>query len=421
MSPAPIVSSASPDWASAAAPALSRLDAAAELIVQRTEAWSAINSGSLEREGLARMCDALCAAFAALPGVLELLPLAPTERIGADGLARTIEHGVAIRVRVRPEAPVCIALTGHYDTVFPAAHAFQHPWREGSRLRGPGVADMKGGLTVMLAAREAIEATPGANGVGYEILLSPDEEIGSPATASLLADLGARAALGMTYEPAMADGALAGERKGSANYSLVLKGRAAHVGRAFADGRSAVIAAAEAALSLDKLNGAREAVTFNTGAIDGGGPSNVVPDSAVLRFNVRAPDAASAAWAEGQVSAIVAAAAARDGISAHLHGGFTRPPKPLTPAQLSMMGWTQSAAAMLGVDIQFKSSGGVCEGNNLAAAGCPNIDTLGPCGGELHSDGEFAIISSFAERAKLSLLLLAGVAQGAFDAKGLRT
>lgn len=367
------------------------------------------------------MCDALCAAFAALPGVLELLPLAPTERIGADGVARTIEHGVAIRVRVRPEAPVCIALTGHYDTVFPAAHAFQHPWREGTRLRGPGVADMKGGLSVMLAALEAFEATPGANGVGYEILLSPDEEIGSPATASLLADLGARAALGMTYEPAMADGALAGERKGSANYSLVLKGRAAHVGRAFADGRSAVIAAAEAALSLDKLNGAREAVTFNTGAIDGGGPSNVVPDSAVLRFNVRAPDAASAAWAEGQVSAIVAAAAARDGISAHLHGGFTRPPKPLTPAQLSMMGWTQSAAAMLGVDIQFKSSGGVCEGNNLAAAGCPNIDTLGPCGGELHSDGEFAIISSFAERAKLSLLLLAGVAQGAFDAKGLRT
>jgi glutamate carboxypeptidase len=84
-----------------------------------------------------------------------------------------------------------------------------------------------------------------------------------------------------------------------------------------------------------------------------------------------------------------------------------------------MVRWTHKAGQALGLDLQFRPSGGVCEGNNLAAAGCPNIDTLGPCGGGLHSDQEFALISSFAERAKLSFLLLTGVERGLFDVRSL--
>ncbi|MEJ0059098.1 MAG: hypothetical protein WDM79_05780 [Terricaulis sp.] len=103
-----------------------------------------------------------------------------------------------------------------------------------------------------------------------------------------------------------------------------------------------------------------------------------------------------------------------------MHGGFTRPPKPLTPAQHVLIEWTKQAGAALGLDLAFSPSGGVCEGNNLAAAGCPNIDTLGPCGGGLHSDQEFVRISSFAERAKLSLLLLASLSNGAFDVRSLK-
>ena len=103
----------------------------------------------------------------------------------------------------------------------------------------------------------------------------------------------------------------------------------------------------------------------------------------------------------------------------HLHGGFTRAPKPLNDQQRTMVSWARQAGAALGLDLQFRASGGVCEGNNLAAAGCPNIDTLGPCGGGLHSDQEFALIPSFAERAKLSFLLLAGVERGLFDVRSL--
>jgi glutamate carboxypeptidase len=340
--------------------------------------------------------------------------------VRSDGEIIDIHHGAALRLRVRPAAPIQIALTGHYDTVFPAAHPFQKPWREGALLRGPGVADMKGGIAVMLAALEAFEMLPGDKRVGYEVLLSPDEEVGSPASAPLLADLGARARLGMTYEPALADGALVDARKGSGNFSLILKGRAAHVGRAFHEGRSAVLAAAEAALALDALNGQREGVTFNVGAIDGGSAVNVVPDRAVLRFNVRAPEAEGAAWGETQARRIAEAAAKRDGISAQLHGGISRSPKPLTDQQRTMVSWTRAAGAALGLDLKFQSSGGVCEGNNLAAAGCPNIDTLGPCGGGLHSDQEFALLASFSERAKLSFLLLAGLERGVFDVRSLR-
>ncbi len=408
------------EWGAGIEHLLQRLDGEGDALAARAEAWSAVNSGSYELGGLQHMRALLADAFAALPGELALIPLAPSQRVRADGELAEVEHAAAIRVRVRPAAPIQIALTGHYDTVFPAAHPFQQPWREdAATLRGPGVADMKGGLSLMLAALQAFEALPGEKRVGYEVLLSPDEEIGSPASAPLLAELGARARLGLTYEPALADGALVDVRKGSGNFSLAFKGRAAHVGRAFADGRSAVLAAAEAVLALNALNGKREGVTFNVGAIDGGSASNVVPERAVLRFNVRAPDMESAAWAQAQARRI--AECERDGVVAVLHGALTRPPKPLNPAQATMFGWARQAGGALGLELKFQPSGGVCEGNNLAAAGCPNVDTLGPCGGGLHSDQEFALIPSFAERAKLSFLLLAGVERGLFDVRRLNS
>ena len=407
-------------WGADVEPLLNHLDDQAEALVARTEVWSAINSGSFELAGLERMRSPLLDAFSVLPGDVATVALQPSQRVKADGAVIDIEHGASIRVRVRPDAPIQVALTGHYDTVFPAAHPFQKPWREGETLRGPGTADMKGGINVMLAALQAFERLSADKRVGYEVLLSPDEEVGSMASAPLLAQLGAKSHLGMTYEPALADGALVDARKGSANYHLALHGRAAHAGRAFSEGRSAVLAAANAALSLDTLNGKRDGVTFNVGAIDGGSAVNVVPDRAVLRFNVRVPDPESAAWVEAEVQRVARQAGERDGIDAHLHGGFTRPPKPLNDQQRTMAAWTHKAGAALGLDLKFEPSGGVCEGNNLAAAGCPNIDTLGPCGGGLHSDQEFALIPSFAERAKLSFLVLAGVNSGVFDVKSLR-
>jgi glutamate carboxypeptidase len=388
-------------------------------MVERVLAWSAINSGSAELAGLKRMADVLSDAFAALPGSLSRQQLNEVERVRADGEIERRPQAEAILISVRPEAPVQVALTGHYDTVFPGSSAFQKAlFLDEDRLNGPGVADMKGGLLVMLEALLAFERSEHANALGYQVLISPDEEVGSLASAPLLAQIGARAHVGMTYEPALPDGSLAGARKGSGNFSLTVRGRSAHVGRAFNEGRNAIIAAADFAVALNALNGVRDGVTFNVGAIDGGGPVNAVPNLAVARFDVRAPDAQGSAWAFDEIKRLTAHVG--EGLSVHLHGGVTRPAKPMTETQTKLFGWTREAGADLGLDVTWADTGGVCEGNNLFAAGCPNVDTLGVRGGDIHSDQEFALVSSFPERAKLSYLLLTGFAHGRWDVRGLR-
>jgi glutamate carboxypeptidase len=394
---------------------LMRLAGRSDAMIATTMAWSAINSGSREQRGLEAMQGVLAEAFSDI-GVVSVEPLQPSERITAQGQEQATQHPAALRLRVRPEAPLQVALSGHYDTVFAADHPFQTPVLRGDgALHGPGVADMKGGLVVMREALLTFEALPFKDRLGFEVLLSPDEEIGSPASAPLLAELGARAHVGMTYEPALPTGQLVNARKGSGIFTLVVRGRAAHVGRAFGDGRNAVVAAAKIAAGLDALNGLREGVTVNVGAIDGGGPVNIVPDVAVLRFNIRSPDQEGAEWAMDQARAVIAALPSHDGLTSTLHGSFGRPPKPLTRSQERLAEWVGDLGASLGMSLTFGPSGGVCEGNNLAAAGCPNIDTLGPCGGALHSSDEFALAESFAPRAQLSFLMLAAFASGVCD------
>jgi len=322
-----------------------------------------------------------------------------------------------MKVSKRPDAPVRIVLTGHHDTVFPKGCGFED-WRltDEDTINGPGVADMKGGLLVMLHALLALERSPWRDQIGYDVLVSPDEEIGSLGSGPVLAGLGAKAHVGMTYEPALADGSLAGARKGSGNFSLRCLGKAAHAGREHHLGRNAIVAAAEFANRLDALNAQREQVTFNVSRIDGGGAPNVVPDLGICRFNVRVKTEEDAAWAKAEIAALVQAANTRDGITADLHGGFTRPPKPMSPANQRMFEWTRTAGSAIGLDISWNDTGGVCEGNNLWASGCPNVDTLGVCGADIHSDREIAKLSSFAERARLSAVMLMAFARGRFDA-----
>ncbi len=390
-------------------------------IVGRAVEWANVNSGSRNAPGLARMLDLLETAAAPLAAHVARLPTAGSTNVGDDGLVREEAHADALRIRQRPDAPVQVVMTGHYDTVFPADSAFQSvTTRPDGALNGPGVADMKGGISVMLAALEAFETHPDRDRVGWTVLLSPDEEIGSPASAPLLAELGARGHVGMTYEPALADGTLAGARKGSGNYHLIVTGKAAHAGRAFEEGANAVAGAAIVAARLHSLNGQREGVTVNVARIAGGGPLNVVADNAVVRFNVRVPDAQASAWISETVRRI-ADEPPFPGLTMDLHGGMTRPPKPMDAGQTALFEAVRETGALLGQTIAWKPSGGVCEGNNLHAAGLPNIDTLGVLGGDIHSDQEFAWPASFVERGQLSALILCKIASGEIDALKLKS
>jgi glutamate carboxypeptidase len=284
--------------------------AATEPMLDQVQRWSAINSGSRNLPGLARVAAILADSFSALPGELELIDSAPVETVDSGGHTSALEHGQNLHLTVRPDAPVQLLFTGHMDTVFAVDHAFQQTqWLEDGVLNGPGVADMKGGLAVMLAALKAIEPSEGARDIGYEVIINSDEEVGSLGSAPLLAEAARGKQAALTYEPsALPDGTLAGARPGSGNYSFVVHGRSAHAGRNPEDGRNALLAAADLALRLDSLK--RDGLTVNPARIEGGSPSNVVPEMAVLRVNLRPRTPEIQAEAIRQIAEAVAAVAA---------------------------------------------------------------------------------------------------------------
>lgn len=399
-----------------------RLYGSSQDMVKRTCAWSDINTGSWNTEGLKAFAPILANAFSELQADVDVIETEGFEAVSATGQTEIQRTGPVIEVTGRPQADVQIIMSGHYDTVFPAG-TFEGVTDLGDgRLNGPGLADMKGGLCVMLEALKAFEAGPLKDRLGYRIVLTPDEEIGNFTSAEYLTRAARSGAMiGMTYEPAMETGAMSGGRKGSAVFDIVLNGKAAHAGRAKEEGRSAIEAAAELVLGLEAMNGQREGVTVNVGSIDGGSAVNIVPELAIVRFGARAPDAASAEWASSEVRRLFERAIARDGISGHLHGGFYRPPKPRNAAQQALFDAVQATGQAIGLDLEFVDTGGVCEGNNIFAAGVPNVDTLGVRGGRIHSDEEFVVVDSFAERATLSALLLNRLADGRMDARRIKS
>ncbi len=379
-------------------------------MLARTARWSAVNSGTGNPAGLATMAGLLGDAFAALPGELTLVEPAPAERVEADGRVVPVEHGRHLRLSVRPGTPLRMLFTGHMDTVYPADHPFQHVTDRGDgTVGGPGIADMKGGLAVMFAALRAVEDSPLASRIGYDVMINSDEETGSLSSAALIAELARGKVAGLTYEPALPDGTLVGARGGTGNFAVVVEGRAAHAGRDPEEGRNALVAAADLTMRLAAAKST--GLTVNPARIDGGGPNNVVPAHAVLRVNFRPADADAIERARAAIDRAVADVARDHDVSVRVHGGFNRPPKPVDPAAAALFALVGEAGAALGIPISTRATGGVCDGNNIAAAGVPVIDTMGVRGGAIHSPDEFMIVESLAERAALSAVTVLRIAE----------
>jgi glutamate carboxypeptidase len=214
-----------------------------------------------------------------------------------------------------------------------------------------------------------------------------------------------------TYEPsALPDGTLAGARPGSGNFSFLIRGRSAHAGRNPEDGRNAIVAAGELALRL--ASSRTPGLSVNPARIDGGSPNNVVPDLAILRVNLRPRTGDDEEIARRLIAKAVGETAAEHEVYIEVHGGFGRPPKPMTGEMEALFHLVARAGADLGQSIAWQASGGVCDGNNIAACGVPVVDTMGVRGGKIHSMEEFLIVESLEERAALSaltILRLAGV------------
>lgn len=412
------------------APYLDALSARGPSMREQVLAWSKIASGSHDPAGLARMAAALKEAFAILGATCEEIRLPPQASIDARGELAFLPLGRALRFRKRPDAPLRVLLGIHYDVVYGEAAAAAgenavspgagagaadaHPLiqLEGDTLRASGACDAKGGIAILLHAVAAFEASPFADKLGWEILLNPDEELGSPGSLPLLKEAAARNHLGLLYEPCLADGNLVGTRKGSGNFAAVLRGRAAHAGRDPHLGRNAVHALAEFIVGLDQLGKHHGGLTANVGKIEGGGALNRVPDLAIARFNLRVRDAADQLLCEEYLRAQAEEFSRREGYSLEIHGRFTSPPKPLEGRGLALMEAVAGCGRELGMDLSWRASGGVSDGNKLAAAGLPNVDTLGARGGDIHSPDEWLDLKSLEARARLSALILMKLGSG---------
>jgi glutamate carboxypeptidase len=376
--------------------------------------WAEINSGTYNLDGLAEMEQELQGAFvdALRPDTIESIELPPAPSVDGSGNVVTSPLGKALRFTKRANAKTRVLLVIHYDTVFSIDHPFQRTQMlDGAdALNGPGVVDAKGGILVMLSALRALEESGAAENIGWEVILNPDEEIGTPGSAQLLREAVTRNHLGLVYEPALADGSLVGARKGSGTFTIVVRGRPAHAGRDFDKGRSAIFAMAELIRALPPKP--RPGLIINCGKIQGGSAVNIVPDLAVASFNVRADTADDRFWFEQLVHGAASQLEQKEGIRVSLHGQFNSPPKPLDARSAKLMEAVLACGRELGLNMEVRPSGGTCDGNKLAAAGLPVVDSLGPVGGDLHSEREYVLLGSLVERAKLTALLLHKLASG---------
>lgn len=394
-----------------AIPEQSTLEQAGDLpLLDRTLSWSKVNSGTTNLAGVKTVGGMLADAFSILPGNVSLVNPSPVESVRTDGTIDQVERGQHLVASVRPAAPVRILLTGHMDTVFPSDHPFQNIVDlEPGILNGPGLADMKGGISVMLGALQLLEKTEVASQIGYDVLINSDEEVGSASSANLIEQLAAGKTAALTYEPALPDGTLAGERGGSGNFSIIFTGKSAHAGRNPDEGRNALIAAADMALQLKAMH--REGLSVNPAKIDGGGPNNAVPDHCILRVNFRPKSVEDQNEVQASLDKLVPVIAKEHDLNVHCHGGFGRPPKPIDSQAEKLFGLVKECGAELGLDINWRGTGGVCDGNNIAACGVPVVDTMGVRGGAIHSSEEFLIVDSLVERTQLSALTILRIAE----------
>ena len=381
-------------------------------MLQQLKMFCNINSGTNNLSGLAEMHQQLRHAFEPFAEHIETHPMPDTTFITMDGESINQKSGSALVIRQRPHLKRRVLLSGHMDTVYGIQHPFQQfTMIDSNTLNGPGVTDMKGGLVVMLHALKAFEQTDVASQLGWDVVINADEETGSVASSALISKLAEHCQAALVYEPAMTpEGTFAKNRKGNGKITLIVTGVAAHAGRDFNQGRNAICKLAEIIVALNTLNGQRDGVTLNVGNISGGTSLNTVPFQAVAKVDVRIVLPEDEQWIRTQLANIVTLHQ-NNGYSVMMDIQFGRPVKRVNQGTENLFSLLQTTAQSLNLTLQWKDSGGCCDGNNIAQHGVPILDTMGVRGGKIHTQEEFILLDSLVERATLSTLLLMELAK----------
>ena len=360
-----------------------------------------LESPSSDANALDRALTWIEGALAGLGASIERMPASGKQ--GGLGAPDGSAQGAGITVAKRgADDHRRMLLCVHLDTVH--AHWPGATWTEvGSRVVGPGVADMKGGVLVVLLALRALR-TAGVDDLSWTVVATTDEETGSWASRDALAALAPGHAAAFIPEPAMPDGSVVVQRPGSARVGIDVFGRAAHAGRDAANGISAVTALCEAVAAAARLADPPRRIV-NMARLVGGEATNIVPDRASAEGNIR--------W-QSEVDGRVLMA----GLRALGRGGpddlphvvvdirVNRPVKERSDAVEALVRCMQDAAGVLGLQVGAGFTGGVSDGNIVQAAGVPTIDGMGVRGGNLHRSDEFAELGSLGERAALLALTM---------------
>jgi glutamate carboxypeptidase len=291
-----------------------------------------------------------------------------------------------------------ILILAHMDTVFPIGTLEKMPFYEkDGKVFGPGVSDMKGGIVVALKALSmAIEI--GCMTHPVTALFTPDEEIGSGNSRELIERLASEATLVLVLEPGMADGSVKTWRKGVGEFTIIVRGRAAHAGGDHEKGLNAIEEIAHQVLAIQKLTDYTKGTTLNVGMIRGGIASNVVPDEAIVEVDLRVMQPAEA---ERIGCAMQALKPIMEGTSIVVTGGLNRPPMPFNDIIKATFEKVKCIASRTNINLMASGTGGASDANFVAALGIPVLDGLGPAGGEYHSEREFLFKDSLLERANL--------------------
>ncbi|MFH8252754.1 M20 family metallopeptidase [Microbacterium sp. B2969] len=325
----------------------------------------------------------------------ELLGVAP-ERITLDGTPH---------LRWRFGARTRVLLLAHHDTVWPLGSLERLPFRvEDGVMRGPGCFDMKAGLVMALHAVASLDDRDGVT-----ILVTGDEELGSPSSRGLIQDT-ARGAHGALVLEASADGgALKLERKGTALYEVVVAGRAAHAGLEPEKGVNATVELAHEVLAVAALADPARGTSATPTAAGSGSTTNTVPASARVAVDVRARTLAELDRVDAAIRAL---RPVTPGAQLEILGGINRPPLEAT-ASAALFDRAQRLARELGLEpLTGAAVGGASDGNFTAGIGVPTLDGLGAVGGAAHADDEHVLVAELAPRTLLLARLVADLASG---------
>jgi glutamate carboxypeptidase len=343
-------------------------------------------------------CDALADHLAAL-----MAPLGALTRIanpsGGDQLRLRVAAPQAL-AGARPALLLC-----HYDTVWPVGTAAARPLRlDGDTAYGPGLYDMKASIAMVALALHAINELGLRLPRPLTLLLTSDEEIGSPASRELIETEARAAAHVLVLEPPIEQGSLLKTaRKGVGMFTLNISGRAAHAGVEPEKGVNALTELAHQIIAVGALADPTQGTTVSVGLAHGGSACNVVPAAASCDVDVRAWSAAEAARLE---AGFLALQPVLPGARLTVTGGFNRPPMERTPASLALFARAQALGAGLGLSLGEGATGGASDGNFTAALGVPTLDGLGAPGQGAHAEHEQISLTGTLERLALLIALL---------------